>query len=711
MAFNAQALTLSVDTIAGGAIRIFFYETADASATVLGADYVTSAAKRGLRVGDVLMVYDTNIGEVYVASLDSISAAGHGTLVSHDHLVGPITTSSIILGSSGLNQVIRAAQAAFGTPPAAGGALTEGWSFGRILINDTGVDCSGLASGSQTSNALYGGYQSSGGAKAIGVGVNGTAVVYGAPATASNALNQYIGGSFIGEASANLGGVDTGAGAVGAIFGFGGGAIARAGATNLLNVAGCEVNAGIAVGASSYAFSVFNIATHDSHKVSGVNYDASLSISAINGAIGTKRGVLFSAYNGAHAVAADGKLIATQGAHTVSLGVDFTSYTFTDAAWKSTGATIDGSGNATLKSLILATGASNNVKVAQFAGGTSYNALSLNNDVTNAGMLGLSGGASGDPSLYLKAPTGGGFVFSNAGTAFGTINSLGNLGLSTTAPVAKLHIGGGLASGSDSVYPGHILVESGNVDHAPNGIEFKSSTGGSGYGYRLATIYDAVSAMNFCIQSRQNSANWSNILTIAGATGNVGIGNAAPPIVDGTGRLALSIKGTADAGVLELANGSADADGAATGIIQFSNPNFTPISAAKTRIAVIAVRSEGTTAGDRGGRIEFHTKPDAGDLAEVMCINRNGKVGIGITLPNYTLDVSGVINASGNLRSSGSLIVVGGVDAGTYLAGTGIKCRNGTGGTSIGSQFNIYWNGSAAELWIDNVKAGNITLT
>ncbi|MBX9865084.1 MAG: tail fiber domain-containing protein [Hyphomicrobium sp.] len=128
------------------------------------------------------------------------------------------------------------------------------------------------------------------------------------------------------------------------------------------------------------------------------------------------------------------------------------------------------------------------------------------------------------------------------------------------------------------------------------------------------------------------------------ADGNVGIGTATAPIVGAVaGRTSLSIKGASDGGVLELVSGSADTDPATVGLIQFSNPNFTPTSDVKTRVAAIAVRSTGATVGDRGGVIEFHTKKDGDILGLRMLIDGNGSVGIGTTTPQSVLQVAGGI--------------------------------------------------------------------
>lgn len=45
------------------------------------------------------------------------------------------------------------------------------------------------------------------------------------------------------------------------------------------------------------------------------------------------------------------------------------------------------------------------------------------------------------------------------------------------------------------------------------------------------------------------------------------------------------------------------------------------------------------------------------------------------------------------------------------ITGTGINCRNGTGGAAIPSAFNIYWNEGNAGLWINTTRLGSITYT
>jgi hypothetical protein len=67
------------------------------------------------------------------------------------------------------------------------------------------------------------------------------------------------------------------------------------------------------------------------------------------------------------------------------------------------------------------------------------------------------------------------------------------------------------------------------------------------------------------------------------------------------------------------------------------------------------------------------------------------------------------IDASGN-------VLVGATSAGSYAAGsaigtTGYISRSGTAGSFGNNRFNIFWNGSAARLWIDTVDQGSISVS
>lgn len=76
-------------------------------------------------------------------------------------------------------------------------------------------------------------------------------------------------------------------------------------------------------------------------------------------------------------------------------------------------------------------------------------------------------------------------------------------------------------TGSLPTYPGHVTIESGQTDAASNGLEFMSATTGAGYGFRVATVYDGGSNIDFQLQRRANSAAWTNAFRVKGGTGAI----------------------------------------------------------------------------------------------------------------------------------------------------------------------------------------------
>ncbi|MFA4906276.1 MAG: tail fiber domain-containing protein [Candidatus Margulisiibacteriota bacterium] len=155
------------------------------------------------------------------------------------------------------------------------------------------------------------------------------------------------------------------------------------------------------------------------------------------------------------------------------------------------------------------------------------------------------------------------------------ITSGGNVGINTTSPIAELHVANGV-TGAEPTYHGLVAIDSGQTDAAANGLEFKSSAAGSGYGYRLATVYDGGSNIDFRIQGRQGSASWSPLMTIKGSNGNVGIGNTNPAVGlhVGTGSSAHGLTGATDvlvSGSFEV-NSGAFVTGALNNIYAYNNP-------------------------------------------------------------------------------------------------------------------------------------------
>ena len=93
MAFDRSKLSLSVDTIAGGSLRIHFYVTADTADVVLGSGYFENAADLGVRVGDIIAVASETAGiGTYVSEVESIDTDGHATVISNELSLMPRIT-------------------------------------------------------------------------------------------------------------------------------------------------------------------------------------------------------------------------------------------------------------------------------------------------------------------------------------------------------------------------------------------------------------------------------------------------------------------------------------------------------------------------------------------------------------------------------------------------------------------------------------------
>lgn len=72
MAFTASGL-VQVGGGVGSGPKVFVYTSADARATVEGANYFTNYAKYGLKVGDVVIVIYTTGYVVTIHSIASVS--------------------------------------------------------------------------------------------------------------------------------------------------------------------------------------------------------------------------------------------------------------------------------------------------------------------------------------------------------------------------------------------------------------------------------------------------------------------------------------------------------------------------------------------------------------------------------------------------------------------------------------------------------------
>ena len=156
------------------------------------------------------------------------------------------------------------------------------------------------------------------------------------------------------------------------------------------------------------------------------------------------------------------------------------------------------------------------------------NAITLNSTTTNAGYelayLGTVAGnlrtdagtfelRSGNTDLILNSnPSGSNNIIFKTGsnTERMRIGSSGKVGIGTTAPISKLTvIGSGGFDGTDATYSGTIQIADDVASaQAMGGLEFKSSSYGSGYGWKICNI-DPGGGTPLTINYRENSATWT----------------------------------------------------------------------------------------------------------------------------------------------------------------------------------------------------------
>lgn len=172
----------------------------------------------------------------------------------------------------------------------------------------------------------------------------------------ADALPQYVAGSFLAQGNASGGGsaftsLST---TKSAMYGINPICTLVNTATFYSECTGAEFNIDVHTGASAWYVAAATFVSISTHKTKGFYYDAVVALSAQTGSVASDFGILFGPMNSAHPVAATGTLIGAvvknrdgvspDVAATVDKGVDFSLYTITTSAFKSSGFNVSGSG-------------------------------------------------------------------------------------------------------------------------------------------------------------------------------------------------------------------------------------------------------------------------------------------------------------------------------------------------------------------------------
>lgn len=140
--------------------------------------------------------------------------------------------------------------------------------------------------------------------------------------------------------------------------------------------------------------------------------------------------------------------------------------------------------------------------------------------VSNSSNLNLQANNNSSITIGTYTATGGAINLLTRGTSSLYIDTAQRVGIRTTSPQSILDVGVG--STAAPTYTGNIRVLGGTLT-ASSGLEFLSSTFGSGFGWRLTPADIGGGETPLVFQSRQNTATWTERLRITSA-GAMGLG-------------------------------------------------------------------------------------------------------------------------------------------------------------------------------------------
>jgi hypothetical protein len=250
--------------------------------------------------------------------------------------------------------------------------------------------------------------------------------------------------------------------------------------------------------------------------------------------------------------------------------------------------------------------------------------------------------ASSDNTTRFQSVTDAGSV--QASNILVMNNLSGNIGIGTT------QTGNGVLTINGTSSSNMLRLENDGLGNEST-IRFRSKSSGGANLHADISLYATGSEQGFLgfKVPYNNSVNSGYDLVIDNA-GNVGIGTTNPNIGAYAGASLEVLGSTTAISSIQVGSRKADADASAYGDFAIVHGNTT---ASEKRLGIIRGLADGSTANNRGGKLQFFTKKNNSvNFNLAMIIDSDGNVGIGTTSASYKLDINGTLRATSVTESS-----------------------------------------------------------